>query len=69
MNKFAREEIADNFYSYETEGGRLKFVQLLRDQKIKPEGEWPHGRLPNIKNDEASTLLAKLEEKWLGLDR
>ena len=45
-----------------------KFI-YLKNSNIKPVGVWPEGKLPNINNDTASTLLAKLEEKWLGLDR
>ncbi len=65
----SRQQVAIGFNSLKTNWGRLKYIEFLQNQKIKPQGEWPDGNLPNINNDEASTLLAKLEEKWLGLDR
>jgi hypothetical protein len=65
----SRQAIARYFHSLDTNWGRLEYLEFLQNQKIKPQGEWLDGKLPNINNDEASTLLAQLEEKWLGLDR
>ena len=48
---------------------RLKFVRAIQTQGIIATGSWTDGTIPNVDNDEASTLLAQLEEKWLGLDR
>ncbi|MDT4954001.1 MAG: hypothetical protein QOJ02_2139 [Acidobacteriota bacterium] len=64
-----RKTIASHFFSIKSDEGRLYFVFGLQDKRIKPTGEWPNAKLPNIRNDEASTLLAQLEEKWLGLSR
>ncbi|QSV56561.1 MAG: NACHT domain-containing protein [Dolichospermum sp. UKL201] len=69
FNIMTREQIAEQFKQYKTNWGRLSYIQFLNTQNIKPVGDWPEGKLPNINNDTASTLLAKLEEKWLGLDR
>ena len=69
FNIMTREQIAEQFKQYKTNWGRLIYIEFLNTQNIKPVGVWPEGKLPNINNDTASTLLAKLEEKWLGLDR
>jgi hypothetical protein len=69
INKISREDITQQWKQYKTSWGRLNYVELLQNANIKPVGVWPDGQLPNINNDTASTLLAKLEEKWLGLDR
>ncbi len=63
-----REAIGEYFYRFKTENFRLKFMKYLEEQNIKVKGYWEEGKIP-FKNDKASTLLAKLEEKWLGLDR
>ena len=58
------------FLSYlKTSKGRLYFVMNLQDSGIIPSGQWPDGRIPNWNNDESSTLLSKMEERWLRLDR
>ncbi|MGK7932246.1 MAG: NACHT domain-containing protein [Microcystaceae cyanobacterium] len=68
---WTREEISCQFFTFKSVSGRLKFVQHLEEKRVTPpyESEWPEGNLPNSKNDQASTLLAKLEERWLGLHR
>jgi hypothetical protein len=65
----SRHEIAEEFGKFRTARGRLKFVRFLDAIKTKPKGSWPDGWMPYVKDDEASTLLAQLEEHWLGLDR
>lgn len=64
-----REEIYRIFFSFRSSKIRLSYIQRLQINDLKIEGNWPDGKLPNINNDESSTLIAKLEEKWLGLDR
>ncbi len=68
---WTKEEISKQFMSLKTASGRLKFVEHLEEKRIKPleNSEWLNGNIPNINNDKASTLLAKLEERWLGLNR
>jgi hypothetical protein len=66
---FNRDQIASHFYEFKTSEGRLRFARLLQQTGVKPAGRWPNGNIPNVMNDEASTLLAQLEERWLGLDR
>jgi hypothetical protein len=65
----SRERIAEEFKFFQKTEFRLEFVKLLGSHGIKPTGSWPNGEMPNYRNDEASTLLAQLEEKWLGLNR
>ncbi|MEM9446789.1 MAG: hypothetical protein AAGA18_15720 [Verrucomicrobiota bacterium] len=69
INSISRLKIASDLKAYKSSQGRLGYVENLQNKKIRPTGVWPNGELPNFSNDEASTLLAKLEEKWLGLDR
>ncbi len=64
-----REEISKEFKAFKTSFWRLKYVQLLYNKNTKATGVWRDGKIPNRKNDEASTLMAQLEEKWLGLDK
>ena len=61
-----REAIAADFLSFRTGWYRLRYVEWLRDAQVQPIGAWPSSR-PNVRDD-ASTLLAQLEEHWLGLD-
>ena len=64
-----RQQIAEHFSEFKTDLWRLKFVRFLRNVKVAADSQWPDGKIPRRGNDEASTLLAKLEEGWLGLDR
>jgi hypothetical protein len=47
----------------------MTIARVLDLSVQQPTGVWPDGTLPNFDDDRASTLLAQLEEKWLGLDR
>jgi len=62
-----RDDIEQQLKVYKTRWGRREYVNFLWNQNIRPTGNWATN-LPNYK-DEASSLLARLEEKWLGLDR
>ncbi len=64
-----RATIAKHFYKFKLPKNRLKFVRAIQTQGIIATGSWSDNTLPNVNDDEASTLLAQLEEKWLGLDR
>ena len=63
-----RKAIAENFSRFQTENAREKFVRWLSAQGFKPRDDWPTGRPPNL-GDAASSLLARLEHRWRGLDR
>jgi hypothetical protein len=65
----SRDGIAEEFDRFHKAEFRLEFVKFIAERGIKPTGSWPDGTMPNYFNDEASTLLAQLEEKWLGLNR
>ncbi len=62
-----RAAIGQEFSSFCTRWYRLRYVEWLRDRQIHPTGFWPTGR-PYFRNDPASTMLAQLDERWLGLD-
>ncbi|AFY53473.1 putative NTPase (NACHT family) [Rivularia sp. PCC 7116] len=63
-----RENIEKQLKVFKTSWGRMEYVKFLQHENIKPIGNWSTSNLPNYK-DPASSLLARLEEKWLGLDR
>jgi hypothetical protein len=62
-----RQIIADDFSMFQTPLYRRAYVAWLGDLQSPPRGDWPSER-PNIKGDQASTMLAQLDERWLGLD-
>jgi hypothetical protein len=65
----SRKIIESHFLKMRTAYGRMKFVALMYNKNYpKMKGAWTDQRLPNF-NDDASTLLAKLESKWLGFER
>lgn len=67
----SRREIAAWFRSFETSWGRHNFVKWLQELTIqfdmRAQGSWPDARRPNSHSDFASELLARLDERWLGL--
>lgn len=74
----SRTIISDIFLGFETAKARLQFVRKLEVDLMDSAAQlilsdinknpWPEGQRPNIQNDEASTRLAKLDARWLGLD-
>ncbi len=69
-----RRHIAEKFEEFRTGSGRHKYVQSLWNQAadLEPDmrgSSWPDGRRPNHGDDAASNLLARLDERWLGLAR
>jgi hypothetical protein len=64
----SRPFISDSLIAFKTEHYKLKFIKLIQTSFDKCTGDWPRGRIPD-ENSEVATLLARLEEKWLGLDR
>jgi hypothetical protein len=63
-----REYIAQYYFRFKTKSGRLKFVRKIDLEKVILIGEWPDGNPPFVKNDEANVLLAKIEQRILGLE-
>lgn len=68
-SSFDRKSISEHFLKLKTSQGRFNFVRKLEISGIRPTGEWEYGVLPNVNDDRGSILLAKLEERWLNLDR
>lgn len=67
--KLLRSTIEEYFLKFQTSQMRIKYVKYLDNPKFTVSGNWKNKTLPYIHNDRASTLLAQLEEKWLGLER
>jgi hypothetical protein len=65
--------IEEYFYRFKTSKYRYLFVKFLYNENIIATGNWKESNyLPNIigfNNDDANSLLAQLEEKWIGLNR
>ncbi|GAA4840895.1 hypothetical protein GCM10023310_18500 [Paenibacillus vulneris] len=68
-SEIRRETIAEYFVMFKSNSGRLRFVKWLYFNRLHAIGNWPQEQMPNHNFDKASTLLAIMEEKWLGLDR
>ncbi|MFN3076988.1 MAG: NACHT domain-containing protein [Alphaproteobacteria bacterium] len=64
-----REEIARQFALLRSVWYRRAYVTWLARKAPVPEGQWPDGCAPTLGSDEASVALARLEERWLGLER
>ncbi len=75
--KGTKQQIAETFAAFHGEAFRLKYVEWLEAQTphyldvLKLEdNQWPGGRRPSVEStDRSSILLAKLDERWMGLDR
>jgi len=65
----SRQQIYEQFDKFKTSYGRLRYALFLQNWGVRPLGNWPNGQIPNEGDDEASALIAQLEEKWLGLDK
>jgi hypothetical protein len=68
-NRMPRADIATSLDSLFTNHWRLAFVRQLAQQKVMATGEWLAGFRLAVAADPALTELAKLEERWLKLDR
>ena len=74
----SRIRIAEDFNSFRTDRCRSQFVAWLAREAKDPKdlrdlsdltgNPWPDGRRPNLGGDLASTQLAQLDARWLGLD-
>jgi hypothetical protein len=62
-----RASIATDFNRFQTKWGRARYTKWLRDTQVKPLGNWPEAR-PNVDSDTGSTMLAQLDERWLGIE-
>lgn len=64
-----RREVAEMFKSHLTINGQLKFVSKLEEARVSISGEWPLEFKLSIGLGDGITALARLEERWLKLDR
>lgn len=76
----SRARIAEGFSDFKTAKYRRRYVEWVDRQSNDPDhllklskenwhlNSWPNGFRPNVGDDEASTLLAQLDGRWLGLD-
>lgn len=64
-----RAEIAESLGVLKSNRYRLAYVKKLINQRTAAAGDWPESFDLSISSDPAITELAKLEERWLGLDR
>lgn len=65
----SRALIANVFSSLKTQRARSLFVREIAQAKITATGTWPAEFKLVVSSDKALTELAKLEERWLRLDR
>lgn len=64
-----RMEIVRTLQRLRTNNGRAYYVHCLEKDQVKATGQWPHGFRLSLGQGEHITALARLEERWLGLDR
>ncbi|WP_082045738.1 MULTISPECIES: NACHT domain-containing protein [Pseudomonas] len=64
-----RGEIAIIFSNLKTPYGQLRFVRILERDRITAVGAWPIEFKLSVGQGEPTCALARLEERWLHLDR
>ncbi|HKS33875.1 MAG TPA: NACHT domain-containing protein [Enterobacteriaceae bacterium] len=69
LTTLTRAEIARVFSACLSNYGRLQYVHILESAGVSPSGEWPAEFRLSVGFGEAYTALARLEERWLNLDR
>jgi putative effector of murein hydrolase LrgA (UPF0299 family) len=67
--KISRLEISTLFSSLLTNRGRLQLVRKLEGERIEVTGDWPTDFKLAAGLGEPVSALARLEERWLKLDR
>ena len=48
---------------------RMAYLRALYQSGIRPVGKWSSGHPPNFDYDESGSFLARLEARWLGIER
>lgn len=66
-NEFQRATIESNLNQFKTELMQGKYVRALSNFSIMAVGDWEKNELPVLSGENATVLLAMLEEKWLKL--
>jgi NACHT domain len=67
--KITRMEIASIYSIFKLQYWRMKFIHKLAQSKTMATGNWPDDFKLAVTDDPVLTELAKLEERWLKLDR
>ncbi|TXH66778.1 MAG: NACHT domain-containing protein [Lysobacteraceae bacterium] len=67
--KATRTEIVTAIDSLKSVHMQLRLVRQIAQQRTIATGEWPDGFSLKVTSDPVITELAKLDERWLGLDR
>ncbi len=67
--RLTRAEVVRLLEAVRTNWGKARFVRRLGGAAQAPTGAWPAGFVLDPEGGEAITLLAQLEERWLGLNR
>ena len=72
----SRREIAETMSQMRGASGRLRYVRVLEADANElaqtlggSDDVWPDSARPNFADDETSSRLARLDERWLGLGR
>jgi hypothetical protein len=68
-DRMARTDIASAVESLRTRHWRLALVRRLNHERVAANGYWPSTFKLLVTSDPVVTELAKLEERWLRLDR
>lgn len=64
-----RVDIAQTLSELRTTHGQILYIQHLEKHRVNAHGVWPQGFKLSVGQGAAITALARLEERWLGLDR
>ena len=64
----SRKEMAGCLNTLQTERWRTRLVRRLAQEKVEAYGEWPED-FQLVGDSTGITELARLEERWLKLDR
>jgi DNA polymerase III delta prime subunit len=67
--KMSRQDIVSALNALRSERKRLALVKKLNEKRVIATGDWPPDFKLSITSSPSLTELAKLEERWLGLDR
>ncbi|MDF5890349.1 NACHT domain-containing protein [Pseudomonas syringae] len=68
-NEITRMEIEHTLSRMLTGSGKMYYVRCLEKNQVKAVGQWPEPFKLSVGQGDAVTALARLEERWLGLDR
>jgi hypothetical protein len=66
-NGMTRADIAHALQGLQSGVFRRKFAAKLSSVRVTPTGKWPDERMFSGQLDQAMTMVAQLEERWLGL--